>query len=52
MKKKILRDILYFLIQEGFHPDVDRLRHIMTHGKELLASIESREREKTGIKNF
>ena len=40
------------LFRTGFHPDVDRLRHIMTDGKELLTSVERREREKTGIKNL
>ena len=40
------------LIRPGFHEEVDRLRDIMSGGKGTLASIEAREKEKTGIKNL
>lgn len=37
------------IIKEGFHPEVDRLRHIRSDGKEMLAELESKERARTGI---
>jgi len=37
------------MIREGYDPEVDRLRDIMSGGKGTLASIEAAEREKTGI---
>ena len=40
------------LIRSGFHPDVDRLRDIQTNGKGMVAAIEAREKERTGIKNL
>jgi DNA mismatch repair protein MutS len=40
------------IIRQGFHGDVDHLREIMTGAKDVLASIELREREHTGIKNL
>ncbi len=40
------------IIRDGYHPDVDRLRETVTGGKGVLASIETRERERTGIKNL
>jgi DNA mismatch repair protein MutS len=40
------------MIRQGFHGEVDRLRGIMTGAKDMLASIELREREQTGIKNL
>ena len=40
------------MIKDGYHEEVDRLRYISKHGKELIASVESRERERTGIKNL
>ena len=40
------------IIREGFHAEVDRLRAAKTDGKTWLAELESREREKTGIKNL
>ena len=40
------------VIKEGFNQELDRLRHIMTHGKEIIDGIEQREREATGIKNL
>ncbi len=39
-------------IRAGYHPDVDYLRDIMTNGKSMVAAVEAREREKTGIKNL
>ncbi len=40
------------IIKENFHEDVDKLRHAKTEGKTWLAELESRERDKTGIKNL
>ena len=40
------------LIKDGYHEEVDFLRNIMRHGTDFLADIESRERERTGIKNL
>ncbi len=40
------------LIKAGYNKDVDKLRKASTEGKTWIASIESREREKTGIKNL
>ena len=40
------------IIREGFHEEADRLRHAKTEGKTWLAELESREKEKTGIKNL
>ena len=40
------------LIREGYDPEVDRLRDILTNGKDLVAAIEAREKEKTGIKSL
>ncbi|MBS5284066.1 MAG: DNA mismatch repair protein MutS [Clostridiales bacterium] len=40
------------IIREGFHEEADRLRHAKTEGKNWLAELESREKEKTGIKNL
>jgi len=37
------------LIREGFDPELDRFRAIRRDGSALLASLESREREATGI---
>ena len=39
-------------IRPGYDSDVDRLHKILTGGKDLLTGIETREREKTGIKNL
>ncbi len=39
-------------IRTGYHADVDRLRDIMTGGKGMVAAIEAREKERTGIKNL
>lgn len=40
------------VIKDGFNKELDELRHIMNHGKELIDSIEQHERESTGIKNL
>jgi DNA mismatch repair protein MutS len=39
-------------IRDGFHQELDRLRKISAGGKDLLAELEQREREATGIKNL
>ncbi len=40
------------LIRDGFDPEVDRLREILHGGKGIIASIEAREKEKTGIRTL
>ena len=40
------------LIRTGYHTEVDRLRNIMEHGADLLADLETRTKEQTGIKNM
>lgn len=40
------------IIRDGFNQELDNLRHIMNHGQEIIAEIEQREREITGIKNL
>ncbi|MDE7097634.1 MAG: DNA mismatch repair protein MutS [Ruminococcus sp.] len=40
------------VIKDGFNKELDNLRHIMNHGKEIIDNIEQREKEKTGIKNL
>lgn len=40
------------IIKDGFNQELDNLRHIMNHGKEIIDSIEQREKEATGIKNL
>ncbi len=40
------------LIRTGFNAEVDTLRDAMNGGKGIVASLETREREKTGIKNL
>ncbi|MBQ9373941.1 MAG: DNA mismatch repair protein MutS, partial [Oscillospiraceae bacterium] len=37
-------------IRSGFDPEIDRLRDVMSGGKDTLAGIEAREKEKTGIR--
>jgi DNA mismatch repair protein MutS len=39
-------------IRDGFNDELDRLRKVASGGKEILADIEQREREATGIKNL
>ena len=40
------------IIKDGFHEEADRLRKAKTEGKTWLAQLESREKEKTGIKGL
>ncbi len=40
------------VIKEGFNEELDNLRHIMNHGKEIIDEIEQREKEATGIRNL
>ncbi|MDE7365723.1 MAG: DNA mismatch repair protein MutS [Ruminococcus sp.] len=40
------------IIKDGFNKELDNLRHIMNHGKEIIDNIEQREKEATGIKNL
>ncbi|MBI5051003.1 MAG: DNA mismatch repair protein MutS [Nitrospirae bacterium] len=40
------------LIKKGFNPEVDELRQISESGKDFLASLESHERQRTGISSL
>ncbi len=40
------------IIRDGYHEQVDMLRRASTEGKSWLTELETREREKTGIKNL
>jgi len=40
------------MIRDGYNEDVDRLRYIMTNGKDWIKETEQSEKEKTGIKNL
>ncbi len=40
------------VIREGFSPELDALRHSSKQAKSYLASLEQRERERTGIKSL
>ncbi len=37
------------IIREGYHQELDAIRHDMNGGTELVAAVEARERERTGI---
>lgn len=37
------------IIRKGFHPEIDELRHISTSGKDIIARLETEERQRTGI---
>ena len=39
-------------IREGYSPEVDRLWNVINHGAELVAELETRTKEQTGIKNM
>ncbi len=39
-------------IRAGYDAEVDRLRSILTGGKDLVAGVEAREKERTGIKSL
>ena len=40
------------IIKDGYHEEIDRLREAKSQGKNWLAKLEAKEREKTGIKNL
>ena len=40
------------IIKDGYNEEVDRLRKATSEGKNWLADLETKEREKTGIKNL
>lgn len=40
------------IIKDGYHEEIDRLRETKSQGKNWLAELEAKEREKTGIKNL
>lgn len=40
------------IIKDGYHEEADKLRHAKTEGKSWLADLETKERDKTGIKNL
>ncbi len=40
------------LIRPGYHPELDELVQLSTHGKDYLLALELRERERTGISNL
>ncbi len=40
------------MLRAGYNDELDELRQTGSHGKEFLAALEARERERTGIKNL
>ncbi len=40
------------IIKDGFHTDVDNLRKVSTKGKEFLAELELKEKQRTGISSL
>ena len=40
------------VIRDGYDQEVDRLRDILSGGKGVIAGVEAREKEKTGIKSL
>ncbi len=40
------------IIKTGYHEEVDKLRNAKTEGKNWIADLEAKERERTGIKNL
>jgi DNA mismatch repair protein MutS len=40
------------LLRDGFHPELDKLRHACRNGRDYILGIEQRERERTGIKTL
>ena len=40
------------IIKDGYHEEIDRLREAKSQGKNWLAEVEAKEREKSGIKNL
>ena len=39
-------------IRPGYNGEVDRLRDVLAHGTDMMASLEAREKERTGIKSL
>jgi DNA mismatch repair protein MutS len=39
-------------IRQGFHPDLDELRDLSRNGRQYIAQIEARERQRTGIQSL
>ena len=37
------------VIRRGFHAELDELRDILKHGRQIIAAMEERERKRTGI---
>ncbi len=48
-KKKNKKSLV---IKNGYSKELDELRYLCTHGKNAIAELEAKEREKTGIKNL
>jgi DNA mismatch repair protein MutS len=40
------------LIKKGYHPEIDELREISSSGRDVIASLQARERERTGISSL
>ena len=40
------------IINRGYHEELDMLHHVSKHGRELIAGMETAERELTGIRNL
>jgi len=40
------------MIRSGFHAELDELRNLSKHSKEIIASMEERERKRTGINSL
>jgi DNA mismatch repair protein MutS len=40
------------IIRAGFHPELDELRNLSQHSKQIIASMEERERKRTGINSL
>lgn len=39
-------------VAEGFHPEVDKLRHILNYSQEVITEMEEKTKEETGIRNL
>jgi DNA mismatch repair protein MutS len=40
------------MIRSGYHPELDELRNLSQHSKQIIASMEERERKRTGINSL
>ncbi len=40
------------IIKSGFHKEVDELRRLATHGRDYIAALEQKERQRTGIQSL